>query len=397
MDNIEQSVVGVTRADKYDLAAIQPAVTKALNSIGGIGWIKPGCKVLVKINHLSPPSPAERGIVTHPAFTEAVLNILKTRGINISVADDIEEGDLDGFIISGYRQMCDRLGIKLVNLRETGFTAVKFAGKILPEIYLSRTSLEADVIVNLPKFKTHSLTLFTGGIKNMYGIIPAGLRRKFHGDFVRTDDFCQMLVDVFAAAKPQLTIMDGIMAMAGEGPGSGKMKNLGLILASRDAVSLDAVAAHIVGINAADVNTTVFAAERGLGTADLSKIVVAGEKLESVVIKGFKLPATVSRKSMRYMPKTMVKFGVSQISPRPHVKRKNCTACRECAKACPTGAVTIVARMAKIDFQKCIRCMCCHEVCRYQAIDPRRPFFGQIIYAIITTVRKATGNKKRRS
>ncbi len=389
---ILKSTVAVVRAKRYDTAELKPLVRQALDLIGGIDSLtKPGTKVFVKINHLSPPSPADRGIVTHPVFTETVLDILKADGAEITVGDDIEENGSDGFAVSGYREMCDRLDVKLVNLRETGFVATKTAGKILTEIYISKPVLEADVIIDLAKFKTHSLTLFTGGIKNMYGIIPAGMRRKFHGDYVKPDDFSQMLVDIFASVKPQLTLMDGIMAMEGEGPGSGRMRNLGVILASRDTVALDAVAGRIIGIPADDVLTTVFAAERGLGTAALTNIEIRGEKIETIVVKDFRLPATVSREAMKRIPRPLVKFGVNQISPRPQVIKKNCTACRACEKVCPTGAAMVINKISQIDYQKCIRCMCCHEVCRDNAIVSRRPFFGQGIYGIITAVRKIAG------
>ena len=295
--NSKRSIVSVVKANNYDLAELIPAVRKSLDLIGGLNAIvKPGDKVFVKINHLSPPSPAERGIVTHPIFVEAVITLLKEAGAEITVGDDIEEGDEDGFIISGFRQMCDRQGVKLVNLREIGFVEKPCNGKILKNLYVSKIVLEADVIINLPKFKTHSLTTFTGGIKNLYGVIPAGLRRRFHGDYLRSEDFGQMLVDIYSMLKPQLTIMDGVMAMEGEGPGSGKMRNLGLILASKDAVALDAVASGIIGLKPEDVLTTRYAGERGLGVSDLKKIGVAGEKFDSLVVPDFKLPATISRR-----------------------------------------------------------------------------------------------------
>ena len=389
MSSLPESKVAILRADSYDVRALQAPLRKSLELIGGItDLIKPGSKVFVKINHLSPPSPAERGIVTHPVFVEAVLAILKETGADITVGDDIEEGNEDGFAVSGFRQMCQRAGVKLVNLREAGFTAVKCQGKILPEIYLSKIALEADVIINLPKFKTHSLANFTGGIKNMYGVIPAGLRRRFHGDYARTEDFCQALVDIFSMVKPQLTIMDGIMAMEGEGPGSGHVRKLGLILVSRDAVALDSVAGLMIGLKPQDVLTTRYAGERDLGISDPNKIRVVGEKLEAVTITDFKLPASVSRIAVSRIPRLLVNFAVNQISPRPRVQRKNCTACRECVKTCPTGAATIIGKTASIDYNLCIRCMCCHEVCRYNAIIPRRPFIGETIYRMAGVIRK---------
>jgi uncharacterized protein (DUF362 family) len=381
--------VAIVRAQHYEISEVRTAVSKSLALIGGLEQVVGrDTNVFVKINHLPPPSPPERGIVTHPVFAEAVLSLLKETGANITVGDDIEsEGD-DGFALSGYREMCRRLDVKLVTLREAGFIARKCEGTILKEVYISRLVLESDVIINLPKFKTHSLTLLTGGIKNLYGVIPAGLRRQYHGDFLNVEDFCRALVDIYSLAQPQLSIMDGIMAMEGEGPGSGKVRHLGVILASRDTVALDAIASRIAGLEHNDVLTTRFAAERGLGIADPVHIEIVGEKIEAVAVSDFKLPTTMSRTLMKRAPRALGRFAVSQISPRPYVRKKNCTACEECVKACPTGAVTIPDKKAEINQATCIRCMCCHEVCRFDAIVPRKPFIGSVIFGLVNALRK---------
>jgi uncharacterized protein (DUF362 family)/NAD-dependent dihydropyrimidine dehydrogenase PreA subunit len=387
--NPQRAPVSAVKAQNYNLKELISAVRNSLELIGGLDVIlKPGSKVFIKINHLSPPSPPDRGIVTHPVFTEAVITLLKEQGAEITVGDDIEEGEGDGFVISGYRAMCGRQGVQLVNLREGGFVEQPGGSETLKNVYVSKIVLEADVIINLPKFKTHSLTVFTGGIKNMYGVIPAGLRRRFHGRYLRSEDFCQMLVDIYALARPQLTVIDGIMAMEGEGPGSGKTRNLGLILAGRDAVALDAVCGAVIGLKPADVLTTRYAGERGLGVSVLNRIDVVGEKFEDLATKDFKLPATFARTAMNRAPRGPVKYLLEQISPRPRVKKKNCTACGECVKACPTGAARMAGKTSAIDAKLCICCMCCHEVCRYDAIYPGRPFFGTVIYGILRAARR---------
>lgn len=389
VDKTKHSGVSIVRVENYELSELIPTLRKALGLIGGMeSVVKPGKRVFVKINHLSPPSPAERGIVTHPVFVEAVLALLKECGAVVTVGDDIEEDDGDGFKVSGFRQMCERQKVRLINLREDGFIEKECDGRILKRVFISRTVAEADVILNLPKFKTHSLATFTGGVKNMYGIIPIGLRRRFHGDYIKVDDFCQALVDIYSLAKPQLTIMDGIMAMEGEGPGSGQLRKLGLILASKDTVALDAVASQIIGLKPAEVLTTMFAGERGLGISDPLKIEIMGENLNSVLVPDFKLPANFSRVAINRAPKGFVKYAIGQISPRPRVNKKNCTVCEQCVKACPTGAVALIGDKAKIDDKKCIRCMCCHEVCRFDAIVPRRPFVGNAVYVTVRALRK---------
>lgn len=381
--------VAITRAFNYDVAEVYSAVEKGVALLGNLEEIiQPGSKIFVKINHLPPASLAEKGIVTHPIFVEAVLALLARISTDITVGDDIESGPGDGFKVSGFRQMCERIGIRLVNLRETGFSETVCNGHSLKTVYLSKTALNADVIVNLPKLKTHSLCVFTGGVKNMYGTIPGGPRRKFHGEYIKPDDFNQMLVDIFAAVKPQITIMDGIMAMEGEGPAAGTLKRLGVILASYDAVALDAVASTIIGLEPADVLTTRFATERGIGTGNLQNIKVVGSRLEDVIVNNFVHPSSSSRVMMERVPKFLSNFITNQLSIKLRVIKRHCTGCAECKKACPTGAVLMNGETAKINQNKCIECMCCHEVCRYNAIALKRPILGNIIHFISTSFQK---------
>ncbi len=370
---LERARVALVRAHDYEFTQIHAALTRAIGLTGGLQKIfKPGARVFVKINHLSPPSPAERGVVTHPVFVEAVLELLKVAGADITVGDDIDSGTGDGFEVSGIRQTCQKAGVRLTNLREHGFVEVRCDGLILDKLYVSRVALEADVIVNLPKLKTHSLTVFTGGIKNMYGTIPRGLRTRFHYEYLRSLDFCQMLTDIFSVVRPQLTILDGILAMEGEGPSSGNLRRLGVVLASQDTVALDAVASRIIGLAPMDVYTTRYAHQRGLGVGDLQHIEVTGEKMEDVIV-GFKLPAAFGNVFLERVPKILSKPLLKHLSTRQQVQASRCTGCAECEKACPSGAILMSNETAIINQSNCINCMCCHEVCRFGAIIPRRP------------------------
>ncbi len=381
--------MSIVRAYDYDYAEIYAAMEKAIELLGGLAKIVPlGSKVFVKINHLSPPSPAEKGIVTHPVFVEVVLDLLKKLSADITVGDDIQSGTEDGFQVSGFRQMCQRAGVRLTNLREAGFVETVCNGHFLEKIYLSRILLDADMIINLPKLKTHSLCVFTGGVKNIYGTIPIGLRRKFHADYIRSDDFSQVLTDIFSAVRPQLTIMDGIIAMEGEGPAAGNLRRLGVILASQDTVALDAVATKIIGVNPMDIHTTRYSDERGLGIGNLENIEVIGERIDDVTVPDFKPPTSAIDTLSRKLPRGLPRFILRQFSIKPSVIEHRCSGCSECKKICPVGAISVGGKTAKIDDSMCIQCMCCHEVCRFDAIVPKQSVAGRTIQLLTNILRK---------
>jgi len=387
--HMNKAKVSIVRAHDYDYAELYVAVGKGIELIGGLAKIvPPGSKVFVKINHLPPPSPAEKGIITHPVFVEVILDLLKEVGADITVGDDITSGSGDGFQISGFRQMCQRAGVRLTNLREAGFVETVCNGHFLEKVYLSKIALDADVIINLPKLKTHSLCVFTGGVKNFYGTIPSGLRRKFHAEYMRSEDFSQVLTDIFSAIRPQLTIMDGIIAMEGEGPAAGNLRRLGVILTSQDTVAVDAVATKIIGLNPMDIHTTRYSDERGLGVGNLQNIEVIGERIDDVTVPDFKPPASAVNALARRMPRVLPRFILDQLSIKPSVIEHRCSGCSECEKICPVGAISVSGETAKIDYSICIQCMCCHEVCRFNAIVPKQSIIGSTIQFLANILRK---------
>lgn len=382
--------VAVERAAAYEEPVLSRAAAAALDALGGLETsLRGGARGFVKINHLSPPSPPERGIISHPQFTAAVLSILKELTPHLTVGDDLHPSTPDGYEVSGYRSLCARLGVRLVNLRETGFVRVRTEGRVLKEVYLAREAVEADFVVNLPKLKTHSLTLFTGAVKNLYGAIPGGLRTAYHGQYKNPEEFNQVLVDIFAAARPGLTVMDGVVAMEGAGPANGTLREVGVILASRDAVAVDAVASRVIGLDPLEVSTTRYSHERGLGVGDLSQIEVVGESIPTVAVSDFKLPPIPAGEIVGRAPRFLTRFITRQLVARPRVAVRNCVGCGACARICPTGAATVAQGKARIDRRTCIRCMCCHEACRFNAITLQRSVPGRVLRPLVRARRRA--------
>lgn len=379
---MENSKVSIVRVEDYKSSSIHKALKKSFSLIGSLDQIFPRrSKIFVKINHLSTSSPPESCIITHPVFTQEVLRILLEFGHEIIVGDDIYTKDKDGFLISGYRKVCEELGVRLVNLKESGFQEIECKGEVLKKAFISPLVLEADYVLNLPKFKTHSLTVFTGAVKNLFGIIPQGQRLHYHRLFSRNEIFSQMLVDIFSCAPPHLTIMDAIEAMEGEGPSAGNPKKLGVIIASQDAVAVDAVAAKIGGLNPLDIYTTLHAHERRQGTGEIKNITIAGEKIGDVEVNDFKHSAIAIGLLKRKIPSSLYAYLQNQLILIPKVLRDNCRGCLECINICPTGAAQLDQGLAWIEKAQCIHCMCCHEVCLFHAIKLKQLFLGKIIKA----------------
>jgi ferredoxin len=212
----------------------------------------------------------------------------------------------------------------------------------------------------------------------MFGIIPYGLRLQYHRQYFRNEVFSRMLVDILSAAPPHLNVMDGVVAMEGEGPAAGHLRSVGALLASRDAVALDAVATKIAGFNPLDVYTTRNGWERGLGEARLTHIQVLGAPLRSVETRDFEHSAIASHLFRSRLPSIFYAYFEGQMVLTPEVRQEKCTSCGECVRTCPTGASRLTKRNAWIDKRQCIHCMCCHEVCRDNAIRLRQRPFGWI-------------------
>jgi ferredoxin len=222
----------------------------------------------------------------------------------------------------------------------------------------------------------------------LYGIIPLGHRSKYHSEYAGNEYFSQVLTDIFSIAMPQLTIVDGIIAMEGEGPAAGSLRKLGIILASQDTVAVDAVATNIMGLNPTDIYTTLYSDERGLGEGTLENIEIVGEELEGVVVPDFKPPSSAVNTLSRRLDKALPKFIIRQLSLKPNVITSLCTGCSECEKICPVGAAKVSGKKAQINHSICVQCMCCHEVCRFNAIQLKRSVTGTLINFVIKMAKR---------
>jgi uncharacterized protein (DUF362 family) len=237
--------------------------------------------------------------------------------------------------------------------------------------------LEADLVVSIPKLKTHSITVITAAVKNMFGAVVGLYKAECHSRAPKEADFSKIMKKVFALTKPGLTVVDGIMGMEGDGPSSGIPRKMNLVMAGSDAVSIDAVIAKIVGLDPLDVLVTKEAFKAGLGEADLAHIKTVGDDIEDFIVKDFKLPQTTA---LKFIPRSVINSVASIIRFKPYIDPALCKRCNLCKVTCPVDCITIEEADCSIDYKKCIRCLCCHEVCPYKAISIRRNVLTKMIW-----------------
>jgi len=370
-----KSKVSIVRCEDYSIENVRIAVKKTLENLGGLeNFIKPNQRVLVKPNLLSAKDPS-RAITTHPAIVQSVIEEIKKFGAVPSIGDSPGGAERGVGRVWENTKMCEvaeNTGTELVKFEGGGVCRAETPdGKIY---YVSKYALQVDAIVSLPKMKTHVLVLFTGAIKNMFGIIPGFRKSEYHKRFPHPMDFSQMLVDVFSLALPKLSIMDAIVCMDGDGPSSGNPKYVGLILASSDAVALDKVCSGIYGFKENEIETTSIAEKRGLGTANVSNIEIVGEKLSDVVLPKFDLP---SNRFLKIIPKFMVKLLEPYFWIRPNIKEELCTNCNICVENCPMKAIKENPKNPTFNHTKCINCLCCHELCPQNAVYLERSWLAK--------------------
>lgn len=365
--------VSIVRCDSYKPHKIKDGIKRALDLIGGMdAFVKRSSKVLLKPNLLSPRVP-EEAVDTHPEFVRAVAVLVKECG-GIPVI-----GDSPGsfFTTKSVDEVYEKSGMKKV-ADEEGIELVRFDKAIHIKGYpIAKASKDYDLIINLPKFKTHTLTMFTGAIKNTFGFMPGLNKVQCHKKAPNTKEFCKILADIFSITRPGLSIMDGIVGMDGDGPAAGRVRKFDLILASRDGVSLDAVFGGIAGFPYSKNILLREVAERGLGRGRLEEIEISGEDLDSVRIKDFKMPKT----ELPYrFPNWLMKPLTGLIYFKPFIDERLCKKCNICKTACPEDAITINKETSKIDWAKCVKCFCCHEVCPHNAIEVKKNILAKMIW-----------------
>lgn len=338
-------------------------------------WEQMGCagtvagkKVLLKANATKGAS-AEKAVATHPEFTAALVELIREAGGLPYIGDacSIYGFTRESLELAGYIDMAKRLGVSCVPLDSGRVREVRVNGVRLEKTYLSDYVLDADVIISVPKLKPHDHVGLTGAVKNMFGALPGAVKPYLHYTHSNYEHFLQIVLDVFERVRPQLSFMDGIIAMEGQGPTNGTPKKVGLIGASFDAVALDTVFAEATALPKEDLELLRAAEARGLGTYNLHGIAVEGPPIETVRVP--LEPAKGSKSKIGLLGR--VKYGIRHFGVKPQLNLEHREEIARLAELCPTNAIELNGK-PRIK-STCVRCMSCVESCNGDAVYLKVP------------------------
>lgn len=352
----------------YAYDELRPVVFRMLETLGP-GLFAPGMRVLVKPNLLMAAGPDE-GIVTHPLVVRAAVEYLLEKKVRIQVSDSPAVGPFDRVVRrTGYAAALEGLDVDIKPFEKTAAVDV---GPPFGRIEVAAGALAADAVVNLAKVKTHTQMLLTLGVKNLFGCVVGLAKPQWHLRCgIDRDQFARLLVSVYQAVSPCLTLVDGITALEGQGPGrGGRPRPLGILAGGRSAPAVDAVLCRLLGVDPRQLATHRAARERNLLPSETT---VRGD---FHVVDDFVLPRMAPA---TFGPPAVSRFMRRHVLQKPAVAADRCRQCGQCGAYCPAGAITDAPRGVRFDYDRCIRCYCCVEICPHGALQAVEPAAGRLL------------------
>lgn len=371
--------ISLIQSADYEVSSLRHAVIQLLNPLGGMSsFVNCGERILLKPNMLSAKKP-EQAVTTHPALVRVVADLVKEAGGIVLI------GDSPG--IGSFQRVAEKSGIAAA-ARESGAELVEFNDVVsmkgtgtFRQIHLARTYMEADKVINLPKLKTHEMMTMTCAVKNLFGAVVGTEKAGWHLKAgTSREQFARLLLEIYLLKKPVLNIVDGILAMEGDGPGSGDPVKLGILIAGVNPVAVDLVAGKLAGIPSDLLHIELQAAAMGLPGSSFNDIAVFGTPLESLTGSRFKLPKGLDVQFG--LPAFLKKSLKRHLTSFPAADKNKCELCGICRDACPPAAITIKNSVLSVDNARCIRCWCCRELCPYDAMAVKRSLLLSLLTAL---------------
>ena len=376
-------VVGTARCISYNLRAVRKAVAMCIGELPGVQEaFGQSHRVLLKPNLLSSRRTIEEHVNTHPAVVQALAEVLIGEyGCEVAIGDSCgsltPSSTAAAIRNSQMDRVAEEVGASVYNVDTQPRHVVDFPqAQIYTRIPLPENLDQFDLIVSVAKLKTHGLTHMTGAVKNVFGLVPGAAKKRAHAMAPRTEDFVQVLCDLYALVRPGVAFVDGVVGMEGRGPANGRLRHVELIAASCDAVALDSFCAMVMGFDPLRVPLLRQCHLRNLGVAIPGEIPVRGEPAAAFAPDEFaKPPAAASALLLRLFPRWLLRTALGAlVSRRAVIDGHKCIRCGECERNCPSHASEVdrAAKRYRVDPRECIACHCCTEVCPNDAVSVRR-------------------------
>lgn len=353
----------------YSPQHVEQALKRLLEPLGGIGsYIQPGQKVLIKPNLLSGKAP-EKAVTTHPEIVRQVIRLAQAAGGDVMVGDSPGLGKPDSVARKcGILDVVEETGVHFAPFEES--VPITLNAGTFHHLEVAREALDAEVIINLPKLKTHQMMGYTGAVKNLFGLIVGMRKVRLHLQ-AGTDKafFALMLLELAERFKPALSIMDAVVGMEGDGPGNGDPVQIGALLASPHAIALDTVATNMVNLQEQHVWTQKVARQSGRQGVSLDELQLYGTQLDQLRTTRFK-PSKSTDVNFG-LPTPVKNLLKNAITAQPEITL-DCQLCGHCVTHCPPHAMSLSNDGVQIDYGLCIRCFCCQELCPHNAIKTRQ-------------------------
>ncbi len=377
--------VSVVSCSSYDFNRCKQALLSVLEPFGGLSWVKPGMRIAIKANLVSQMKPEAAG-TTHPMLLCALTHLLTQLGAEVVVGDSPGGLYTKAFVHGIYRAtgMFDVLQYGGSVNEDFSQIMVDFPQGMVCHSFPYTAFLDkADAIINVCKLKTHGMMGMSAAAKNLFGVIPGTVKPEYHFKYSNPADFARMLVDLNDYVCPQISIVDGIVGMEGNGPTSGTPRQVGVLAASPSAHKLDLVCAAIMGLTKSKVPTLEAAFERGYIPEKVEDLNISGD-LSQFIVPDYQILEAQSSLLFVGVKNTVRNRLLGKtiqlvISPRPVVVAKYCIGCQKCFDICPAKAIQMCNKVPKISKKQCIRCFCCQEFCPVGAIRVHRKPLAKLL------------------